>query len=182
MAGYFQNENYFGNVKQVLLGHFYDPQVSVKIVAQYPRVVESYFIHVRRGDYVGNQLYNIDYDAYLEKVLRHILKGVDKDVHFYVVSNDVEYCKTHPLLASVSNINNATFTILEEAMTPLETLHFMASCRLGGICANSSFSWWGSYFNSNPDKRVYFPYEWMTNITGPIDVYPDGALVIKVKK
>ena len=185
MDGYFQNENYFRDVKQVLLGHFYDPQVSAKIVAKYPRVVESYFVHVRRGDYVGNQLYNIDYDAYLEKALRHLSKNADVNtlIHFYVVSNDVEYCKTHPLFMMVANKNiNVQFTILEDAMTPLETLHFMASCRLGGICANSSFSWWGSYFNSNPDKRVYFPYEWMTNITGPIDVYPDGALVIKVSK
>ena len=180
MNGYFQNENYFRHIKQTLLGHFYDPQVSAKIVAKYPRVSESYFIHVRRGDYVGNQLYNIDYDTYLEKALRHVCKGVDECLHFYVVSNDVEYCKTHPLL--VMPPHNAQFTILEEEITPLETLHFMASCRLGGICANSSFSWWGSYFNSNPDKRVYFPYEWMTNVTGPIDVYPDGALVIKVAK
>jgi hypothetical protein len=181
MDGYFQNENYFRDVKPMLLGHFYDPQVAAKIVAKYPRVAESYFIHVRRGDYVGNQLYNIDYDAYLEKALRHVLKGAIEDVHFYVVSNDVSYCNTHPLLVSNKNIN-VQFTILEEAITPLETLHFMASCRLGGICANSSFSWWGSYFNSNPDKRVYFPYEWMTNVTGPIDVYPDGALVIKCQR
>jgi hypothetical protein len=180
MDGYFQNENYFRDVKQALLGHFYDPRVSAKIVAKYPRVAESYFIHVRRGDYVGNKLYNIDYDVYLEKALRHVCKGLDECLHFYVVSNDIEYCKTHPTF--VTPPHNAQFTILEESITPLETLHFMASCRMGGICANSSFSWWGSYFNSNPDKRVYFPYEWMTNVTGPIDVYPDGALVIKVSK
>ncbi len=180
MDGYFQNENYFRCVKQVLLGHFYDPITTAKIVEKYPRVEESYFIHVRRGDYVGNQLYNINYDAYLEKALKHVLKGVDEKVHFYVVSNDIAYCKSHPLLVSGSNIN---ITLLDdEQITPLETLHFMASCKLGGICANSSFSWWGSYFNSNPEKRVYFPHEWMTNITGPIDVYPDGALVIKVSK
>lgn len=183
MDGYFQNENYFRDVKQMLLGHFYNPRVSAKIVAKYPRVAESYFIHVRRGDYVGNKLYNIDYDAYLEKALRHVVKGAVEGVHFYVVSNDVAYCKTHPLLVSNKNNTNTTFTILDDtAMTPLQTLHFMASCRLGGICANSSFSWWGSYFNSNPDKRVYFPYEWMTNVTGPIDVYPDGALVIKCQR
>lgn len=168
MDGYFQNENYFRNVKQDMLGHFFHEK--------YPRLEESYFIHVRRGDYVGNQLYNIDYDAYLEKAMTHLAKNANcGSIHFYVVSNDVAYCKSHPLLKAC--------TILDDpSMTPLETLYFMASCRLGGICANSSFSWWGSYFNSNPDKRVYFPYEWMTNITGPIDVYPDNAIVIKVKK
>jgi hypothetical protein len=177
MDGYFQNENYFRDVKRDLLEHFFNPIIAAKIVAKYPHTEESYFIHVRRGDYVGNKLYNIDYDAYLEKALKHLTKNYET-VHFYVVSNDVAYCKSHPLFSS--NTTNIQFTILDDpSMTPLNTLHFMASCRLGGICANSSFSWWGSYFNSNPNKRVYFPYEWMTNITGPIDVYPDDALVIK---
>lgn len=180
MDGYFQNENYFRDVKQDMLNHFFNPDVAAKMVAKYPRLEESYFIHVRRGDYVGNKLYNINYDAYLEKALKHCISATGVNVHFYVVSNDVAYCKKHPMF--MRNMHNVGFTILDDpAITPLETLHFMASCRLGGICANSSFSWWGSYFNANPNKRVYFPYEWMTNIPGPIDVYPDGALIIKVK-
>ena len=36
--------------------------------------------------------------------------------------------------------------------------------------------------NPNEEKRVYFPYEWMTNIQGNIDIYPDNAIVVKVKK
>jgi len=182
MDGYFQNENYFRDVKQDMLHHFFNPIVAAKIVAKYPRLEESYFIHVRRGDYVGNKLYNINYDAYLEKALKHLVENASAPIHFYVVSNDIAYCKKHPAFVSNRNIN-VQFTILDDPLiTPLETLHFMASCQLGGICANSSFSWWGSYFNSNPHKRVYFPYEWMTNIAGPIDVYPDGALVIKLPR
>lgn len=177
MDGYFQNENYFRDVKQDLLGHFFNPIVAAKIVAKYPRAEESYFIHVRRGDYVGNKLYDINYDAYLEKAMKHCIGASCANIHFYVVSNDVAYCKKHPAFVG------GCITILDDpSMTPLETLHFMASCRLGGICANSSFSWWGSYFNTNTDKRVYFPHEWMTNIPGPIDVYPDGALIIKCQK
>jgi hypothetical protein len=182
MDGYFQNENYFRDVKQDLLKHFFNHDVAAKIVAKYPRLEESYFIHVRRGDYVGNKLYNINYDAYLEKAMKHCIGTTGANIHFYVVSNDVAYCKKHPLFVGCI-ASNIRFTILDDpSITPLETLHFMASCRLGGICANSSFSWWGSYFNSNPDKRVYFPHEWMTNIAGPIDVYPDGALIIKLPR
>jgi hypothetical protein len=176
LNGYFQNENYFKDVKQELLGHFYDKKIAAQIAQKYPRVAESYFIHVRRGDYVGNKLYNIDYDAYLAKALKHLCANANTSlIHFYVVTNDVAYCKKHPLLSK--------YTILDDPhMSTLETLHFMSACQLGGICANSSFSWWGSYMNPCLDKRVYFPYEWMTNINVPIDVYPDNALVIKVKR
>jgi hypothetical protein len=40
------------------------------------------------------------------------------------------------------------------------TLFLMSLCRLGGICSNSTFSWWGGYLNDSPEKRVYFPSEW----------------------
>ena len=182
LNGYFQNENYFRDVKQDMLNNFYDHSIAARIAQKYPRVADSYFIHVRRGDYVGNKLYNINYDAYLEKAMKHLCTSANASpIHFYVVTNDVAYCKKHPLLSKKNN--NVQMTILDDPhMSTLDTLHFIAACRLGGICANSSFSWWGSYLNSYLDKRVYFPYEWMTNIHVPIDVYPDNALVIKVKQ
>lgn len=164
----------------MLVNHFYDPVIASRIAEKHPRTADSYFIHVRRGDYVGNKLYNINYNGYLQKALSVLEKSLTTTapMHFYVVTNDMNYCRNHPVFK-----NNTKFTILDDTgMSTLETLHFMASCKLGGICANSSFSWWGSYLNPNPHKRVFFPYEWMTNIQVPIDVYPDGALVIKVSK
>ncbi len=190
LDGYFQNEKYFVDYKHELLRFIFDKTIFDRIRRQFPDTEHSYFIHIRRGDYVGHPLYNIRFDDYLFKTIdqichrrrRQMAEG-DSKPHFYVVTNDVPYCRQHPRLSSADVVDQCNVTILDDQAllaSPLDTIYFMAACKLGGICANSSFSWWGSYLNPNEKKDVYFPYEWMTNIEGPIDVYYKGSSVVKV--
>jgi hypothetical protein len=59
----------------------------------------------------------------------------------------------------------------------------LMSCCNDHIIANSSFSWWGAYFNDNIDKRVIYPSQWF----GPVlqhndtrDLCPSGWIKIEV--
>jgi hypothetical protein len=54
----------------------------------------------------------------------------------------------------------------------------MSKCKKGGICANSSFSWWGSWLNKNESKKVFMPSEWVNGL--PTNVHPSFATVLDV--
>ncbi len=48
------------------------------------------------------------------------------------------------------------FTKIDSKYLDGEQLLIMSLCQ-HNIIANSSFSWWGAYFNQNKEKKVYYP-------------------------
>lgn len=161
-SGYFQNEKYFKDYKDDIIKQF-TPNVDEYLFNhKYPLLEKSYFIHIRRGDYVNNSNHFIDLSNYYSKC-------IDQNEHYYVFSDDINWCK--------ENLDIKRCTFVQE--NEIDSLWLMSKCLKGGICANSSFSWWGSYLNTNKDKKVYFPSKWMNN-NWNIDVYPDYAIIVDV--
>jgi hypothetical protein len=154
--GYLQTEKYFQDYRQDILSFFKRDM----------KLLNAYFIHVRRGDYVNNSNYTLDYDTYYQKAIDHL----GKNNHYYIVSDDISYCKQYPLFETLQK------TFVED--TDINSLYLMSSCTLGGICSNSTFSWWGSYLIENPNKKVIFPSTWMNNGQDNKDVYPENAILL----
>ena len=149
--GYFQNKNYF-NPSVIPL--FKNEEICNSLLTKYPNIVESYFIHFRLGDYLtSGNLYEFNKDDYYSKAIEYIL-NINKNAHFYILSDDVEFIKTYPIL---SNLNK---TIISKLDT-VHSLYLMSLCKQGGICANSTFSGWGATLNENKDKIVICPKQWI---------------------
>ena len=55
--------------------------------------------------------------------------------------------------------NNINFTKINTDIPDWEQLLIMSNCQ-HNIIANSSFSWWGAYLNSNKNKVVMYPDIW----------------------
>ena len=174
LDGYFQNEKYFQNNKQQLIkslkenSAYTDFVKSINININF--IKNSYFIHVRRGDYLNTNLYTIDYNRYYKSAIDVVLQK-DPHAHFFIVSDDIRFCKSYQLFAKIQK------TFIE--LPTLDTLYLMSLCEKGGICANSTFSWWGSYLNENPKKTVIFPGKWI-NKPWKNDIYYKGSYVLSL--
>lgn len=167
-AGYYQSEKYFIDYKDELIKIFTDNDVYQSVYKS-NKNNPSYFIHIRRGDYLNSSLY-INLDIYYENAINYVL-DIDENAHFYIISDDIDYCKSYDVFQDI----NKTFY---ENQDELETLYFMSLCKKGGICCNSTFSWFGSYLNKNPKKLVIFPDKWDNNSWGENDIYYTNSIVL----
>ena len=157
MNGYFQDWRYIDAdfVRRL--------QFSPDVLTRYP-AKDRIFLHIRGGDYVGHAVHDLHLDDYYQRALTHF-----PDAHFLVVTNDIEYAVSRPWLADVK------YTLVMES--EIDTLYLMSQCA-GGICANSSFSWWGAFLN--PDRKIVMPDRWYTSGYVQSDYYFPGVIKCQV--
>ena len=154
LHGYFQSERYFPSRAPSL---------------QVPSYPHTYFIHIRAGDYLSSKTHFIDLTSYHRRAL-HAIRQEDRAAKFLVFSNDNEYAHTY--------MNQFQIPYTLSATTKAEdTLRDMAAC-VGGICANSSLSWLGAYFQAPPRSHVYMPDRWINDGQDTRDLYPSWATVL----
>jgi hypothetical protein len=165
VEGYWQSERYFLEIQDVIRREFTvktEPdRVNIEL-GEKIRSTDSVSIHVRRGDYVSTpEAYRVhgtcepDYYARCVEILS---KWVSKP-HFFVFSDDKVW-STNNLKFIGANVTHITHNIGRDS----EDLRLMSMCK-HNIIANSSFSWWGAWLNSNPKKVVLAPKRWFNEAT-----------------
>jgi len=163
LAGYWQSEKYFTEIAGFLRKEFTLTEplnettraLSIEI-GQY----ESVSIHIRRGDYVTNPVHN-QYHGICSLEYYHLaVEILAKDLRqpkFFVFSDDVDWCKQHLKLDYPMG-----FVAHNGSDRSHEDLWLMSQCQRH-IIANSSFSWWGAWLCSYPEKRVIAPIRWFND-------------------
>lgn len=133
-------------------------------ISRHPNIGDTVFIHIRGGDYVGDKFYGFDLDEYYTKAI----KQFPEDTKFSVFTNDVSYMKTKKFLDTVS------YEIIDE--NEVDSMFLMSKCS-GGICANSTFSWWGAFLNRN--RKLTLPSKWIdSTVYYTRGIYFPEAIVI----
>jgi hypothetical protein len=168
LNGYFQSPYYFDEFKENIMQI---TGISKKIarLREFNRInkidaAEEHTIslHFRLGDYVALPNHHpILPLAYYINCIAYILQSVDKDatcVLCFFENGDVD------TVLPMINVLMQLFPHLEfkeiEYNTPdwIQMLQ-MSLCKYN-IIANSTFSWWGAYFNQHPGKIVCYPDRW----------------------
>lgn len=161
--GYWQSEKYFKDNKAIIQYDFsikHPLKGKNKKYSQLISSCDSVSMHIRRGDYVSNPVANnihgicdTAYYKYCVDLIRQHLKLP----HFFIFSDEPAWVH--------ENINlDFPFTIVDHNNTEnaFEDMRLMSLCQ-HNIIANSSFSWWGAWLNSNPHKIVIAPQRWFTD-------------------
>lgn len=162
VSGYWQSPLYFSDIKQLIKKEFLlknEPDNENAEIANKIFKSNSVSIHIRRGDYVKNEELNKSFGVcsmdYYKKAARVILSRV-KEPFFFIFSDDIHWASQNINFIKSPTIfvsNNNTF---DESY---EDLRLMSLCK-HNIIANSTFSWWAAYLNTNGNKVIIGPRKW----------------------
>lgn len=148
-TGYYQSSLNFKKHKQEVIECF-SPSLEFKksMIKKYKKLSNenNISIHVRRGDYLNFQ--NI-HPVISKSYITECLNRISKYDHIFIFTDDKEWVNNNLFF------ENSTLVSEDDWVE----MWIMSMCRIN-IISNSSFSWWGSYLNQNPNKEVYSPSIW----------------------
>ena len=166
LKGYFQSEKYFITIQDIIRQHFTlkNPlsQESIAIKRAIDSSKTSVSIHVRRGDYVSDSktlaTHGVMPIEYYKQAIARMKEEKGEEIRFFIFSDDPDYIKTE------FDFCPNKYIVTGNANASHEDMHLMSLCQ-HNIIANSSFSWWGAWLNSNPQKKIIAPKAWFSEKT-----------------
>jgi hypothetical protein len=186
LYGYFQSYKYFdkykNNIFDILQIKEQINDIKNEYISYFPENKCTISMHFRLGDYKQKQEYHpIMPYIYYEKSIHHIIyclkKNIDENNKTELPHVFVNYfCEAEDNIFVLGIINKLkekfdylTFVKIDDNIPDWKQLLIMASCT-HNIIANSSFSYFGAYFNQNINKIVCYPKRWFGQRYGQYNV------------
>jgi len=178
IEGYFQSVKYFQHCQKEIRSEFTIKQkyrtAAITKLKSYNNNSELLIsIHVRRLGHEKPEYQKIhifpDIDYYLNAI--NYFNNKYNNLKFIIFSDDIEWCK-HKFNGSDIQFSTGNSSIIDFAMMSLCDHH---------ILTRSSFSWWASWLNNNPEKEVVGPRGKLFGPDGPTimkDYFPEYIQLI----
>lgn len=167
IKGYFQSWKYFDEHKTDICNMIGIDQFRDNLRHVLPKNTHTISMHFRMGDYKQKRCYHpvlpIEYYA---DALRDVLsssKYKDAKTHcvvcFFESDDEFDVNKALSYMYTLPEFVRVEFRKAPSDLLDWEQLMLMSCCD-DHIIANSTFSWWGAYFNPSSTKIVCYPGCW----------------------
>jgi hypothetical protein len=179
LKGYFINSKYIPTIEDNTLFNNINIIPSDKTLLEI-NFTNTYFIHIRLGDYLKTDMYQINLKNYYNYCINQILL-LNSDAKFYICTNQYDEKLFNYIDGFI--INKSKYIIQDKTNNDIDTLFIMSSC-CGSICSNSTLSYMGSFFQKDKYKEHnYMPYPFVKFVNGfndtniPLNMYPEWCSV-----
>ncbi|MCP4606851.1 MAG: alpha-1,2-fucosyltransferase [Proteobacteria bacterium] len=156
LVGYFQSFRYFEHCTELLRNELVlSHKLLPKDIIDYILKTNSVAIHVRRGDYIHNEIVSEKLGfcglSYYKKAIDYISDNVSDPV-FFIFSDDISWCQKE-LLPYINGI-------ICDSNSSSADLMLIKHCK-HHIVSNSSFSWWGAFLSEYKNSINIIPKPWL---------------------
>ena len=185
LRGYYQSYKYFdgqfANICKMINLDNQKAEIAEKHKVLLSGAKKPISIHFRIGDYVKNlAMHPVLSNDYYIKCINYLKSEIqDLEEHYYLLIFG-ELCDNEKITQSIESIKaiyNIEIVICDYAIPDYEQLLLM-SLSSHNIIANSTFSWWGAYFNNNYNKIVCYPSIWNGSSNNVNDLFPESWIKI----
>lgn len=166
LTGYWQSEKYFLPISNLIRSNFtlktnllreIDQKTVLREYKESIINTNSVSVHFRRCDYVNdfvtNKYHGICSEDYYRKAITQINLKI-ANPYYFLFSDETEWLEKNFK-------SDQPYSIIQGNSGYID-LHLMSLCK-HNIIANSSFSWWGAWLNTNPEKTIIAPKNWFVN-------------------
>ena len=161
LKGNRQSELYFNRYENYIRQKLVISDTALQKVKEYGenlKHLDSVSLHIRRGDYltaIALEWLGLLPLSYYENAIEIIAAKIP-NCKFYIFSDDIDWVQNNLIINYehdfVSNI---------QTTNAMEDFHLMSSCK-HNIIANSTFSWWAAWLNTNQNKMIIAPKKWFS--------------------
>lgn len=167
LSGYFQSYKYFEfEFEEItkLIGFREQVEKTLIVNPTIGNIIRndnnSISLHFRLGDYKQKKdWHNLLTVEYFKKSLEYIIKTTNHDHNVYYFCEKEDIIQVEEMVKALKKILRCNFHRITSNISDWEQLLLMSSCK-HNIIANSTFSFWAAFLNTNRNKIVCYPSEW----------------------
>ena len=183
LVGYFQSPKYFHHYKDVIYKFL---KINTKKQTVKSKVSINFdtsciiSMHLRFGDYKKYPtIYALLDTYYYINALSYIVNAVsnDKKIMVFYFCEDESISEANEIIDCLKTHFHIQFQRADPMLDDWEQMLFMSLCH-HNIIANSTFSWWGAYLNTNQDKIVCYPDQWFLTNKNTSDLFLEDWIQI----